>query len=149
MPERYYRITLRRGEVEVTVEGVEREFVERKAEELFMRISGEDTLAGGGEKRLKDFILQKAPSKMKDYILLLGYWHQQVEGRGEFNAGALKEIFQRINIPPPKNLCAYLYRLSTPEEGMLSRARRRGFYSLTERGKSYVESLPRGKPPER
>lgn len=142
MPDKYYRITLKHADVEVTVEGAEREFVESKAEELFTKIISEWAAPGEGEKRLKEFIQQKAPTRMKDYILAFGYWHQFVEGRGEFNSAAIKEIFRRINLPPPKNLSAYLYRLSTPGEGVLSRSGRRGYYSLTEKGKSYVEALP-------
>jgi len=143
VPEKYYRITLRKGDAEVTVEGVEKEFVERKAEELFYKIYRERQTPGEEEEEsLKGFILQKAPAKVKDYILILAYWHQFVEGKGEFNAGALKEIFRRINLPAPRNLNAYLYRLSTPDEKLLSRSGRRGYYNLTDRGKSYVEALP-------
>ncbi|MCD6383057.1 MAG: hypothetical protein J7L88_01185 [Thermoplasmata archaeon] len=146
MVEEVFRITVKKGDVEVTVEGTDRSFVEDKTEELIRRmIEGRPTEGVEFERKkeeLRKFFKEKAPRKHTEFILVLGYWHQHVEGKGEFTTKDIANLYDMVNLPLPESLNSQFFRLSRGDKPLLLKGTRRGRYMLSEDGKRVVEMLP-------
>jgi hypothetical protein len=75
---------------------------------------------------------------IQDRILLFIYYLQRVQGKREVSGDDITWCFQQRNIPQPKNLHNALGILKR-KIGYLQEGSKRGLYSLSPEGVSYIE----------
>ncbi len=82
--------------------------------------------------------LREGRGAIQDRILLFIYYLQRVLGKREVSGDDIQWCFQQLNIPQPKNLHNALGILKR-KIGYLQEGSKRGLYSLSPEGESYVE----------
>jgi hypothetical protein len=82
--------------------------------------------------------LREGRGAIQDRILLFIYYLQKVQGKREVAGDDIQWCFQQLNIPQPKNLHNALGILKR-KIGYLQEGSKRGLYSLSPEGESYVE----------
>jgi hypothetical protein len=75
---------------------------------------------------------------IQDRILLSIYFLQHVQGKREVSGNDIVWCFQQLGLETPKNLHNTLGNLKR-KLGQLDEGTRRGLYTLSPRGKAYVE----------
>ena len=82
--------------------------------------------------------LREGRGAIQDRILLFIYYLQKVQGKREVSGDDITWCFQQLNIPQPKNLHNALGILKRKIKH-LQEGSKRGLYSLSPDGESYVE----------
>ena len=82
--------------------------------------------------------LREGRGAIQDRILLFIYYLQKVQGKREVSGDDITWCFQQMNIPQPKNLHNALGILKRKIKH-LQEGSKRGLYSLSPDGESYVE----------
>ena len=82
--------------------------------------------------------LREGRGAIQDRILLFIYYLQKVQGKREVAGDDIQWCFQQLNITQPKNLHNALGILKR-KIGYLQEGSKRGLYSLSPEGESYVE----------
>lgn len=83
--------------------------------------------------------LREGRGAIQDRILLFIYYLQRVQGKGEVSGDDIQWCFQQLGIPQPKNLHNALGVLKRKLK-FLQEGTKRGLYSLSPAGQSYLES---------
>jgi hypothetical protein len=82
--------------------------------------------------------LREGRGAIQDRILLFIYYLQKVQGKREVSGDDITWCFQQLDIPQPKNLHNALGILKR-KIGHLQEGSKRGLYSLSPEGETYVE----------
>ena len=82
--------------------------------------------------------LREGRGAIQDRILLFIYFLQKVQGKREVSGDDITWCFQQLDIPQPKNLHNALGILKR-KIGHLQEGSKRGLYSLSPEGETYVE----------
>jgi hypothetical protein len=83
--------------------------------------------------------LREGRGAIQDRILLFIYYLQRIQGKGEVSGDDIQWCFQQLGIPQPKNLHNALGVLKRKLK-FLQEGSKRGLYSLSPAGTSYLES---------
>ena len=97
---------------------------------------------GGAKESLEEFYaarpLREGRGAIQDRILLFIYYLQKVQEKREVSGEDIVWCFQKLSIPEPKNLHNALGILKR-KIGHLQEGSKRGLYSLSPEGITYVE----------
>ena len=144
------------GEVDLEFAGTE-DFVEKQLQRFRRYLEGavglpaeapaaveapESVGAAGPKESLDAFYaarpLREGRGAIQDRILLFIYYLQKVQGKREVSGDDITWCFQQLAIPQPKNLHNALGILKR-KIGHLQEGSKRGLYSLSPEGQTYVE----------
>jgi len=108
MSETSYRIKVRKGDLEVEVQGdkiwVESKFKELTTQEVAIAVSKE-VAARGMPETLGEFLDQKGnPSKHTDSVAVFAYWLFKVEKMATFNVQDILECYDKTRKAKPSNV---------------------------------------------
>ncbi|MDY6985710.1 MAG: hypothetical protein SVE93_04825 [Candidatus Thermoplasmatota archaeon] len=160
MTDQNHRIRIKRGEVEIEVEG-DKEFVEKHIEEFKKEIPNIAKELSPKEKlippqevspeeneleglSLAEFYKQKQPKDFNETAVVFAYWLTKKEGKEEFKASDIGACYDEVRMPKPKNITQHILALASGKKAQLAKGSKKGYYKLTSTGKDFVKKeLPR------
>jgi len=159
MSEENFRIRIRKGDIEIEIEGkkdfVEKHYQKLKEEILGIPIDIEKHVAKSKAKKekekdkqllisLPEFYKEKNPKSHPDKTLVFAYWLTKKENIEEFQASDILECYDKARIRKPANIRDVLGQVSTATRALLLRSSQKGEYTLSLTGMTYVEEkLPK------
>lgn len=160
MTDQIYRIRIKRGDVEIEVEG-DKEFVEKtindwknsleqthqasttspKEEASTKEISTKET----GFGTLKQFYDGKLPSGHHENVAVFAYYLKGTEGKDEFSKDDINSCYTKAMARKPKNINASISDAANKYQ-LVEKGSSKGFWRLTTHGENLVvHDLPRKK----
>ena len=154
MNEQNYRIRIKRGEVEIEVEG-DKEFVEKHIEEFKKEMPKiakelppkEKTVIPETQKEkveleglsLAEFYKQKKPKDHNETVVVFAYWLTVKENKEEFRPKDIEECYSETGIKKLTNIPQTMKILASGVKAYLIKTGKRGLYKIGMLGKELVE----------
>jgi hypothetical protein len=159
MNEQNYKIRIKRGEVEIEVEG-DKEFVEKHIEEFKKEMSKIAEELPPKEKiitpeipkeeveleklSLAEFYKLKQPKDNNETVVVFAYWLTKKEHKEEFKTKEISACFDAARIPKPKNITQHVLKVASGKTAYLTTGSTKGYYKLTLTGEEFIKKeLPR------
>jgi len=150
-----YRIRIKKGNVEVEVEG-DKDFVEKHIGELKNELSRfrempvedgekliEKTNEGLGDMSLAEFYKLKSPKDHNETVMIFVYWMTEKENKEEITPRDIDKCYSKIGVPKPANIPDIMKKLASGKKAYIVKTRR-GFYKISMLGRDLIErELPR------
>lgn len=158
MGEGNFRIRIKKGQVELEIEG-DKQFIDSRFNQLWNTLvqypsTEEDgATTEKGEKlrsleglSLAEFYKSKSPRNHQETMLLFYYWLKRAEGMDEAHHSEIGKCYEQIAIPKDSAPSTTVKRLASGKKGyLMSVTKKKGYYKLTISGEAFVENELPGK----